>query len=109
MVTSETPVIQQASGSFREAMRLAQPLGSSGHGPVGSPRLSTRTRRAALGVQVISKDDFRRHPGGLDRITCLVPIVQERLTLISMQFRASSRSSPRAVPMAPRFQPLRAA
>ena len=72
-------------------------------------RLSIRTRRAALGVQVISEDDFRRHPGGLDRITCLVPIVQEPLTLISMQFRASSRSSPRAVPMAPRFQPLRTA
>jgi len=46
-------------------MRLAQPPGSSGHGPVGSPRLSIRTRRAALGVQVISEDDFRRHPGRL--------------------------------------------
>jgi hypothetical protein len=42
--------------------------------------LSIRTRRAALGVQVISEDDFRRHPGGLDRITCFVLIMQEPLT-----------------------------
>jgi hypothetical protein len=90
-------------------MRLAQPPGSSGHGPVGSPRLSIRTRRAALGVQVISEDDFRRHPGGLDRITCLVLIMQEPLTLISMQFPRSPAFIPRAVPMAPRFQPLRTA
>ena len=79
MVTSGTAVIQQASGSFRDAMRLAQPPGSSGHGPAGR-RLSIRTRRAALRVQVISEDDFRRHPGGLDRITCFVLIMQEPLT-----------------------------
>jgi len=42
MVTPRTAVIQQASGSFREATRLAQPPGSSGHGPAGQPRLSIR-------------------------------------------------------------------
>jgi len=42
-------------------------------------------------------------------ITCLVLIMQEPLTLISMQFPRSPAFIPRAVPMAPRFQPLRAA
>jgi hypothetical protein len=103
-------VIQQASGKFREATRLALPPGSSGHGPVGSPRLSIRTRRAALGVQVISEDDFRRHPGGLDRITCLVLIMQEPLTPDQHAISALPRvHPPRAVLMAPRLQPLRAA
>src|SRR5690348_4647414 len=36
MVTPRTAVIQRASGSFREATRLAQPPGSSGHAPVRS-------------------------------------------------------------------------
>jgi hypothetical protein len=59
-------------------------------------RLSIRTRRAALGVQVISEDDFRRHPGGLDRITCLVLIMQGTADLISMQFPRSPAFIPRA-------------
>ena len=99
-------------------MRLAQPPGSSGPGPGGSAAVEHPERRAALGVQVISKDDFRvvsprpasrsvhaagrppaaaelrqrrglraNCPGGmvdilagLDRITCLVLIMQEPLT-----------------------------
>ena len=79
MVTSGTAVIQRASGSFRDAMRPAQPPGAADTARRGR-RLSIRTRRAALGVQVISEDDFRRHPGGLDRITCFVLIMREPLT-----------------------------
>jgi hypothetical protein len=48
MVTSGTAVIQQASGSFCEATRLAQPPGSSGHGLGGSAAVEHQERRAAL-------------------------------------------------------------